>query len=672
MKSTALFLVLLHLIALDSIAQESDIQLFDNKYVQQLEVASTQNPGDPAVLKKIDGFGLQAMRNNDSLSLMYFYRLKSHYYHGAQRYREALNSAKLGLELNPNLNIQLHFQLLLDVVTNYWKLGEYSNAVPTLIRGENQLMSPNIHSFYKGIFYNFLGQYHYNENAFDKAYSFFVLADSLITVKPSFKEIEFIWQQNVKSNMGLALLYLNRYAEAEHNFEKAFQISNSIGNNSGMGFALANKVVCLRHRFPDSTFADVLKKALTLVEYDSDINLRTRVLQELAKEYFMHGPKDSLQAILPRIETAVNFVTNKTSKVKLLFLLAQFNRETNRQKSMELFDLALALSDSILLDPKGQNLLQIERERNLTLKVQTAKEMAEVKAEQLRRNFQLTRFFLVAAIVFLVLLVALLVVLLYKEQRLRKTLKNLRWQISNSSTLNQQLQLSMQQKNMLLGTVAHDLRNLLVNVNQVSKLMINQELSVAPEFKDRMVQLMERSSRLGMHTIEDLIEGIQPEGRQKLKLEALNPADCIDFITDLLSFKAEKKGIVLQVEKEENAPSLLADRDKLHRALINLLDNAIKFSPIDSVVHLSYRSSPDFLIFNIQDRGLGLRRSQYSEGKNPFADEGQPGTLGEPSTGFGLFIVRNIAELHKGKFSLTSTEEHGTVAELMVFRHLNL
>lgn len=671
MKAFALFVGLFLILANDLQAQTAGHDSDIAKLALQLETASTENPGNPDVLNKIDAFGLQAMRSGDTLAQMYYYRLKSHHYHGFQRHREALNSALLGLALNPRLDVQLHFQLILDVVSNYWNLGEYSSAIPYLIRGENLLNDPGIKSFPKAILYNFMGQYHYNEYASQKALDFFILADSLLNLAPTFREIEFIWQQNLKSNKGLALLDLKRYAEAERLFEQAFSISKSIDNKTGMGFALVNKVICSRNRFPDSSFSTVLREALVLVEFDSDVSLRNNVLRELAKDYFIHGQTDSLRSVLPKLETSVNFIPNNSTKVKLLFLLAQFNRKIDSEKAMRFFDSALALNDSILLNPSGQHLLQIERERNLNLKEQDAKQLAEVKAEQLRKTIRLTSFFLFTAICFLVLLVGLLVALLQKDRRLRKTLKNLRWQISNSYTLNQQLQLSMQQKNMLLGAVAHDLRNLLVNVNQVSELMVNKELDNAPEFKDRMVKLMERSSRLGMHTIEDLIEGVQPEGRHKLKLDEVNPSDCLDFVTDLLSFKAEKKSITIQLQKEEYAPSILADRDKLNRALINLLDNAIKFSPIDSTVHLSYESNADFLIFTIKDFGRGLHRAQYSEGQNPFTDEGQSGTLGEPSTGFGLFIVRTIAELHRGSFRLTSTDHEGTRAELSIFRHLN-
>lgn len=666
MKNTCIVLGFLFFFCLGLPAQNLGIPANLENLVKQLEEESNQNPNNPDVLKRIESFGLKAKRSDDSLAILLYCRLQSHYFHTAQRYREALNASLQGLELPQRLNVQIHFQLLLDVVSNFWNLGEYSKAVPFLIRGENLLSDTAVNGFSKAIFYNFMGQYHYNEYACDKALEFFLQGDSLLDLEPSFREIEFIWKQNFKSNIGLTLMDLRRFSEAESYFRQALTVSKAIKNQAAVGFALVNLVQASRLQYPDSSFAPTLMEALRLVEHDADVNLKVTVLRELAKEYFAQHQTDSLRAILPRLETAVEFYPNNQSKVKLLFLLAKFNRLLNPDKAMGYIDQALALNDSLSLHPSGKNLLQIERERNLSLKERDAKQFAELKSEQLRKNIRLTSFFLAAAIGFLIVLVGLLAALLQKDRRLRRSMKNLRWQISNSSSLNQQLQLSMQQKNLLLGAVAHDLRNLLVNVNQVSEMLINRDLDASPEFKERMIRLMERSSRLGMHTIEDLIEGVQPEGRQKLKLDQINPSNCLDFVVDLLAFKAEKKGILLQVQKEERAPNFAGDRDKLNRALINLLDNAIKFSPIDSTVHLSYASSPDYLVFRIMDLGNGIHRQKFSESQNPFDDEGQPGTLGEPSTGLGLFIVRKIADLHQGGFRLISVEGQGTTAELTV------
>lgn len=639
-------------------------------WATEMEDRMVEHPIDNSVLIELDGFGQKAKKGNDTLSLMYYYRTKSHYFHSIQRYSEALKYALLGTKLNHHKNAQLHFQLLLDVVSNCWNLGQHSAAIPYLIQGENRVSNPDITDFSKAIFYNFMGQYHYNEYASETALLFFRKGDSLLNVHADFTELHFIWQQIFKSNIGLCMIDLKRFSEAEESFELAYSISKSINKKGAMGFAIVNKVIASKHIHPDSAFSPVLRQALKLVEGDADNNLKLTVLRELAKQYMEHNEADSLRTILPRLETSVEFLPSSKSKVRLLLYLAKFNRFLSEPKSLYYFDRALALNDSLALDPKGQNLLQLERQRNLNLQEQEAKNMVELRAEQLRKNFRLTSFFLMAVLGFLVLLLGVLIALFQKDRRLRKTLKTLRWQNANSDSLNQQLQLSMQQKNFLLGAVAHDLRNLLVNVNQVSEMMVKRELENSPSFKDRMIKLMERSSRLGMHTIEDLIDGVQPEGRQRLRLEAINPNDLIDFITDLLSFKAEKKGITIQIHKDPATVYIHADRDKLNRALINLLDNAIKFSPIDEDVHVGFYASDEFLIFEIQDMGKGMHRNRFTNGEHPFADIGEEGTLGEPSTGLGLFIVRKIAELHQGSFNLSSVEGKGTTATLQISRNL--
>jgi hypothetical protein len=101
MKAACVLLGFLLWTASDSAAQMAEIQGDSQLLIKKLELATNQNPGDPQILQQIDAFGLQAKRRGDSLDILYYYRLKSHYFHAVRRYEEALNAAILGVQMDP-------------------------------------------------------------------------------------------------------------------------------------------------------------------------------------------------------------------------------------------------------------------------------------------------------------------------------------------------------------------------------------------------------------------------------------------------------------------------------------------------------------------------------------------------------------------------------------------
>ncbi|WP_431211492.1 sensor histidine kinase [Puia sp. P3] len=120
--------------------------------------------------------------------------------------------------------------------------------------------------------------------------------------------------------------------------------------------------------------------------------------------------------------------------------------------------------------------------------------------------------------------------------------------------------------------------------------------------------------------------------------------------------RREKQAIRLDAEPV----TLLADHDKLWRVIINLLDNAIKFSPEGADIGLSLRRQGDKAVISVSDRGMGIPKN--IEGKLFTVDDAvrRLGTAGEKSFGLGLAIVGQIIKAHGGTISVESGEQKGT------------
>ncbi|ARN23319.1 two-component system sensor histidine kinase CreC [Piscinibacter gummiphilus] len=168
------------------------------------------------------------------------------------------------------------------------------------------------------------------------------------------------------------------------------------------------------------------------------------------------------------------------------------------------------------------------------------------------------------------------------------------------------------------------------------------------ELVDRMMELTALESRRGLDTVAPV---------------ALGP-----MLRDLAAaarHAGAPRGVTvdLDVPPEEDVPSVEGDAFLLQRAVANLLSNAVDFSPNGGTVTLAVKRARHTVAITVRDRGPGV--PQYAEGKvfEKFYSLARPGTQ-KKSTGLGLPFVKEIAELHQGRVTLTNAPDGGAVATL--------
>jgi two-component system phosphate regulon sensor histidine kinase PhoR len=120
------------------------------------------------------------------------------------------------------------------------------------------------------------------------------------------------------------------------------------------------------------------------------------------------------------------------------------------------------------------------------------------------------------------------------------------------------------------------------------------------------------------------------------------------------------KPMKIIVEKFKGESRIRGDHDKLEQVVANLLHNAIKYTPPDGRITIAVQRDGTFLKTSIQDTGIGIPPDQQSKLFERFyrvEQEPSPGTNG---TGLGLYIAKNLIELHGGKIWFTSEVGHGS------------
>jgi len=212
-------------------------------------------------------------------------------------------------------------------------------------------------------------------------------------------------------------------------------------------------------------------------------------------------------------------------------------------------------------------------------------------------------------------------------------------------------------KTMLLGMMAHDLRNPLATLVSRSELIGEllrkadpQHLEKSLESADFILATAERMDRI----ISTMLTQAQADAMNVAVELHPTPLRRVTDIAASFNAQAAAKKSVRIIQNVPETIQLAADEDKLVECLDNLIHNAIKYSPPGSEVVVTADSDDRQALIHVTDNGQGLTPEDYKRVFRPFQRLSAAPTAGESSTGLGLAIVKTIAEAHGGSVTVSS------------------
>jgi signal transduction histidine kinase len=164
--------------------------------------------------------------------------------------------------------------------------------------------------------------------------------------------------------------------------------------------------------------------------------------------------------------------------------------------------------------------------------------------------------------------------------------------------------------------------------------------------------------------INDLLDVSKAEaGKLELHEEELDLGELVDTCLRLLAPAADKAKVHLEDPASKQTFKLNADDRKLRQILINLLSNAMKFTPEGGSVSITYAGDPDGgVTISVSDSGIGMTPEQLEKALHPFVQIEQGYDSNVQGTGLGLPLSKTLAELHGGRLQMQSAPGKGTTA----------
>jgi two-component system CheB/CheR fusion protein len=171
----------------------------------------------------------------------------------------------------------------------------------------------------------------------------------------------------------------------------------------------------------------------------------------------------------------------------------------------------------------------------------------------------------------------------------------------------------------------------------------------------RFISIIERQSRRLARLIDDLVSLSDLErGLSPLKFEAVEPRRVAEEAAELMREPARRNGIELEVRAAAELPPVSGDHDRMTQVMVNLLDNALKYTPRGGRVEIITERTGDQSVLHVRDSGIGMPTELVPRIFDLFTQAPQTLERSHGGLGLGLTLVKRLVELHGGSVAASS------------------
>lgn len=213
------------------------------------------------------------------------------------------------------------------------------------------------------------------------------------------------------------------------------------------------------------------------------------------------------------------------------------------------------------------------------------------------------------------------------------------------------------------ANISHELRTPLTYIDGFTNAL-RKKLYKSEEEKEQMLDLVDQEAKRMTKLVNDLFElAKMEEGKMLLYTEPIDLIDIIDSAVSKTKLKAKNKGLKLEVISPQELPLINGDGLRLEQVMINLLENAIRYTE-NGEVNIQVWGSKDYVHLSIIDTGMGIGAENIPYLFERFfrVDKSRSRKLG--GTGLGLAIVKQLVSLHNGDIKVKSEVGKGTRFDL--------
>ena len=192
-------------------------------------------------------------------------------------------------------------------------------------------------------------------------------------------------------------------------------------------------------------------------------------------------------------------------------------------------------------------------------------------------------------------------------------------------------------------------------------MILKQTLGEITEEQKKALDVILRNTNRLDHLIQDILDISRLEsGTMKFITEKTDATKMVKEIAETMQASADLKRIKINIDIQKEIPDLMIDQERIKQVLMNLVDNAIKFSPDGSTINVKTRKEKEDVLFEVQDFGRGIPKNKQKKIFERFyqVDSGIDRKFG--GVGLGLTISKKIIDTYGGQIWVDSTVGKGS------------
>ena len=230
-------------------------------------------------------------------------------------------------------------------------------------------------------------------------------------------------------------------------------------------------------------------------------------------------------------------------------------------------------------------------------------------------------------------------------------------------------------KSEFLANMSHEIRTPMTSVIGYAELL-EDHMKAQPDLFE-FVQIIRRNGEHLLRLMNDILDlSLVERGKLIVKRVSCQPQQIIKNLCHILQSNCDAKNLYLEIHFDGKIPtSIYSDPTRILQCLVNLLGNAIKFTPRGGKIFLNlcYFKDPSgsYLKFRVKDSGIGIPKDKISLLMKPFEQGEFPGQVESKGAGLGLSITQSLSQLLGGSLSVKSKENEGSEFTLLVNCGLN-
>lgn len=212
-----------------------------------------------------------------------------------------------------------------------------------------------------------------------------------------------------------------------------------------------------------------------------------------------------------------------------------------------------------------------------------------------------------------------------------------------------------------IATMGHELRTPLNAIIGFSDMLTNESLKLDASRKYEYARLINDSGRHLLSVVDGILDASRMStGNFEITPESFAPAPVIESCANLLALKAREAGVELRLDIGPDLPAVMADRRAFNQILINLISNAIKFTPREGQVTVTALRDRTKLSVAVEDTGIGIDETDLPRLGEAFFQASAARERRRDGSGLGLSIVKSLVHLHGGDVAIQSRIGEGT------------